>query len=151
MIKIFGVAKYSPEKDAPAYLIEIPDLELSTQAETLDDVIPITKDMLELMFEEVGIESFKIEWENKEGGSFSIGTESVTELLAFIMRQKRMKSGVTLSKLSENLGFSSHNSIAAYEQASRSPSVEKFSEIAEGLGYELVISLKKKIIVIENA
>ncbi len=146
MITVNGFARYLPESgEAPDYLVEIPDLELQTQANTLDEVLPMAEDMLTLMFEDTGVESFIIEWDDRGAGKFSIGTENVDALLAFIMKKKRQEAGLTVVEFAKVLGFSSHNSISAYEQATRSPTVGKFAEIAEGLGYELVISLKKKI------
>lgn len=144
MIKVYGQATHLHEGEGiPDWLLEIPDLELATQAESLDDVLPMAEDMLQLMFEETDI-SFIVGWESKSSGRFSIGTENVDALLAFIMKRKRKEAGVSLVELAKRLGFASHNAIAAYEQATRSPTVEKLAEIAEGLGYELVISLKKK-------
>lgn len=147
MIKVYGQVTHLPEGgETPDYLVEIPDLELMTQAESLDDVIPMVTDMLNLVFEDTGMDDCVIEWDDKAAGRFSVGTEKVDALLAFIMKRKRKEAGITLVQLAERLGFSSHNAIAAYEQATRSPTVEKLAEIAEGLGYELVISWKKKII-----
>jgi hypothetical protein len=145
MIKVYGQARFIPEEEAPDYLIEIPELELMTQSESIDDVVPMVEDMLSLMFEGTGIVSFVVEWEDKNSGRFSVGTENVDGFLAFIMKRKRQEAGFTLSEFAKHLGFSSHNSIAAYEQATRSPTVGKLAEIAEGLGYELVISLRKKL------
>lgn len=146
MIKVYGHAKHEPEEGgAPDYLAELPELGLMTQAESLDEVLPMVKDMLDLMFEDAGIESYDIQWEDQDKGDFSIRTENVDALLAFIMKRKRQEAGLTLSDFAKHLGYASHNSIYAYEQAARSPTVGKLAEIAEGLGYELVISLKKKI------
>lgn len=145
MIRVQGNAKYSPEPNAPAYFIQIPDLELYSQAESLEEIPVMVDDLVGMMFEEAGIEGYEILWEKGSNEHFLIGTKDVPGLLAFIMRRKRGDLGVSVTELAERMGYSSHNSIAAYEQASRSPSVEKFAEIADGLGYELVIELKKKV------
>ena len=147
MIKVFGSAIHAPEKnssEAPDYFVEIPDLELYTQAESLDDALEMARDVIKLMFKEAGIKSFAVDWENKDAGSFSVRTSDIDGLLAFVMKRKRHEAGITLQELAKKMGFKSHNSVAAYEMADRSPTVGKFAEIAEGLGYELVISLQKK-------
>lgn len=89
MTKVYGQAKFMPEGEAPDYLVEIPDLELMTQASSIDDVVPMVEDMLRLTFEGTGIMSFTVEWENKNAGRLSVGTENVDALLAFIMKRKR--------------------------------------------------------------
>lgn len=147
MLMINGHAKYSPDgSEAPAYIVEIPDFDLMTQAETLDECLDMAKDAVSLMFEDAGVsQDFEIRWQSKgtEEGFFSIVSSDVDGMIAFILKRKRGEAGLTLAQLAKILGFSSHNSIAAYELKERSPTVEKLAEIAQGLGYELVISLQK--------
>jgi predicted RNase H-like HicB family nuclease len=67
MLMINGHAKYSPDgREAPAYIVEIPDFDFMTQAETLDVCLDMAKDAVALMFEDTGVsQDFEIRWQTK--------------------------------------------------------------------------------------
>lgn len=91
MTKVYGFALYSPESTGPDYLIEIPALKLSTQAETMEDSLLMAGDLVAVMMEEHGFDfKFFVRWEDIPKRMFSISSDQHEAFTAFMEKLKSL-------------------------------------------------------------
>jgi DNA-binding XRE family transcriptional regulator/predicted RNase H-like HicB family nuclease len=131
-------------QDKDWYLIEIPALDLMTQGTDIDDALFMINDALALHLEELGVDGFdpnSSHWTDKDQGFFSISVPWNKRIVGFMMQRLRHRTNLSQRDLAKKLGYSSHNSIAAYESGKIQPTLEKFSEIMSGLGIDVNIGV----------
>ena len=126
------------------YVVEIPALDLMTQGKNKDDALYMINDALSLHLEELGVKGFDPDgscWVDKDHGNFSVAVPWSKKVVGFMMQRLRDRTNLSQRDLAKKLGYSSHNSIAAYETGKIQPTLEKFSEIMSGLGVNVSIGI----------
>jgi hypothetical protein len=77
-----------------------------------------------------------------------IGANDLALLAAAVLRYQRSKSKKSLAQVAKDLGASSRNAYAAYEQGRREPSLTKFCEllrvVAPDIGFVLATAIPTK-------
>ena len=72
---------------------------------------------------------FKIHVFPGKGEYFEVGASDESAFTAFLLRRKRIKSGLSLAEVSRKLGSKSLNTYARYEQGKTVPTVPKLSQL----------------------
>lgn len=115
------------------WLIEIPLLDLLTQATSKKEIAETVKDALSLLADD---QTFVVDVEFV-GSNIYIAAQNFKKLLALILKRQRQKRKLTLHKIASQLDKKSVNQYAQYEQAKHVPSFKKFSQLLETINPEL--------------
>jgi len=113
-------------QDGKFWVIQVPILQVITQGFSLSDAYFMIADAIESL---VFIDGFKITVHPGENGHFEIEASDSAALIAFMLKQERLRSGLTLQQVAERLGMKSHNAYARYEQGRSVPTVAKLAEL----------------------
>ncbi len=113
-------------RDGRYWVIEVPILGVCTQGFSEKDAYFMIADAIE---ELVYKDGFKITVHPGEGGHFEIEATDTAALIAFMLKQERLRSGLSLQQVAERLGVKSHNAYARYEQGRSVPTIEKLAEL----------------------
>ena len=123
------------------WLAEIPALEYVTQGYTREEAYEMAVDIVETGVDQKG---FKATLERGSDGRFWISANQKTPLLALFIRRQRQRHGLSVRQAAERFSSSSPNSLGAYEQGKRIPSVLKLDELVRTLSpqADLIIGVK---------
>ncbi len=113
-------------RDGRYWIIEVPILDVMTQGFSEQDAYDMIADAIESL---VDREGFRIEVYPGQDDYFEIEASDSAVLIAFLLKQERLKSGLSLKQVAERLGAKSHNAYARYEQGRSVPTVEKLAEL----------------------
>ena len=113
-------------KSGKFWPIEVPILGVYTQGLSLEDAYYMIADAIESL---VYQEGFSITVYPGRGEYFEIEASDTAALIAFFLRQERLRSGLSLQQVAERLGMKSHNAYARYEQGRSVPTVAKLAEL----------------------
>ena len=116
--RVFKVQRY--------YAIEVPILGITTQGRTKKEAYEMIKDAVESL---INKEGFIAEIHPGKGEYFELGSNNPGILSAFLLRQLRQRSGMTLQTVAKRLGAKSLNSYARYEQGKSVPTIEKLGTL----------------------
>ena len=108
------------------WAIEVPILDVVTQGHTKKEAFAMIADAIECLVNKKG---FRVDVFPGKGDYFEVGSSDQAALSAFLLRQQRKKSGMTLMEVAKRLGAKSHNSYARYEQGRAVPTIEQFSKL----------------------
>jgi len=120
--KVFKSGRY--------WAIEVPILSVVTQGHTRKEAFEMIADAIEVLVNKPG---FEIRVFPGKGEYFEVGASDEGALTAFLLRRKRLKSGLTLAEVARRLGSTSLNTYARYEQGRSVPTVPKLSELLSAL------------------
>ncbi len=113
-------------KDGRYWPISVPILGVYTQGRSLKDAYFMIAAAIESL---VYLDGFKIIVHPGENGHFEIEASDTAALIAFMLKQERLSSGLSLLQVAERLGMKSHNAYARYEQGRSVPTVAKLAEL----------------------
>jgi hypothetical protein len=116
--RVFKVDKF--------WAIEIPILGITTQGRSKKDAYDMICDAIVTL---VNKEGFSVKLHGGEEEYFEISSNDPAALSAFLLRQLRQKSGLTLQDVAKRLGAKSLNSYARYEQGKSVPTIEKLGAL----------------------
>lgn len=125
--------KMTFDKATNLYAVALPLLGLWTQGKDLDEGLFMAEDGLKMLYPEI---SFSLQWTDKAKGIFFVSSTH-KEIVAIILKEARLSSGLSLLEAAKKLGFSNQNSIYAYERGEREPSVTKFQEMLSIYGVSI--------------
>lgn len=108
------------------YAIEVPIIGITTQGRTKQEAYEMMKDAVESL---INKEGFIADIYPGEGDYFELGSNNPGILSAFLLRQLRQRSGMTLQTVAKRLGAKSLNSYARYEQGKSVPTIEKLGTL----------------------
>ena len=117
-------------KSGRYWAIEVPILSVVTQGHTRKEAFEMIADAIEVLVNKPG---FEIRVFPGKGEYFEVGASDEGALTAFLLRRKRLKSGLTLAEVARRLGSTSLNTYARYEQGRSVPTVPKLSELLSAL------------------
>ena len=120
--KVFKSGRY--------WAIEVPILSVVTQGHTKKEAFEMIADAIEVLVNKPG---FEVRVFPGKGEYFEVGASDEAALTAFLLRRKRIESGLTLAEVTRRLGARSLNTYARYEQGRSVPTVPKLSELLSAL------------------
>ena len=113
-------------------------LHVVSQGRTKAEAYEMIADAIESL---VNKEGFEVQVYPAKGECFEIGASDEAALIAFLLRQARTHSGLSLAQVAKQLGAKSLNAFARYEQGRSSPTMQKFldllSAVTHGGGFVL--------------
>ena len=115
------------------WIIEIPLLDLMTQAKTKNGAPEMVKDAIETLIND---DTFTIE-ASLHGNQLLIAANNPKLLIALILRRQRRRKNLTLEEVAKHLKARSINEYAQYEQGKHQPSFEKFAKLLQAIDPEL--------------
>jgi hypothetical protein len=127
-------------KEGKWWAIEVPDLGAFSQGKTKGDAFAMICDAIESMIDKPG---FSADLHRGKGSYFEVGSNQDATLLAFFLRQQRGLSGKTLEQVVRNLGQTSVNAYARYEQGASVPTIGKLTELLRALAPDADFVLRK--------
>ncbi len=113
-------------KDGKFWLAEVPMLDAMTQGRSRREALRMVPDLVETMANKRG---FHVAVFSGARGSFEIGSDDASALVAVLLRRQREKHGMSLSEVAHRLGARSKTAYARYEQGRTVPTVEKLFEL----------------------
>jgi predicted RNase H-like HicB family nuclease len=125
------------------WAIEVPDLAAFSQGKTKKEAYTMIRDAIEAMIDKPG---FSVDVHPGKGGYFEVGSSNGAALVAFFLKQQRGLSGKTLEQVVQNLGQTSVNAYARYEQGASVPTIDKLTELLRALEPNADFVLRKSAI-----
>lgn len=125
--------KFWKSKTSNFWIAEVALLDVTTQAETREDLPVMLKEAIELLVDDP---SFNITAELVDNNIF-VDANDAKKLMALILKRQRLQSHLTLQDVAHNLNAKSINEYAQYEQGKHLPSVEKLEEILNAINPDL--------------
>jgi DNA-binding XRE family transcriptional regulator len=119
------------------WLIEVPALDLMTQASTKKGSYDMLTDALESL---VNCKDFKVRIFPLLDDRFILGTNNDNLFIALVLKRQRIKHGLSLSDMAKRLGASSKNAYAQYEQGKNLPSLPKLQEFLQAMGKNVILT-----------
>lgn len=133
----FEVTVYKEKK---LWLSEAPALGVMSQGKSKKEALDMLADAVSELINKDG---FHAEI-SKSDKRLILSTNNDKETIALMLRQQRLKHGLTLKEIAKRLGSTSVNSFARYEQGKASPSISKLTQLLSAIDPDLepVISFK---------
>ncbi len=130
-------------KEKGGWAVEMPLLLIFTQGHTKKNAYAMAKDAVESLVEKDG---FAVKIHPGEGNDFTLSANDDQALMAFILKQRRAVSGLTVREVAKRLGSNSPRAYSKYEEGATKPSLEKFSELMQAIDAhaDLVLNVVKK-------
>jgi hypothetical protein len=122
------------------WAIEVPDLGAFSQGKTKKKAYAMIRDAIEAMIDKPGCTA---DVHHGRGSYFEVGSTDDATLVAFFLRQQRGLSGKTLEQVARNLGQTSVNAYARYEQGASVPTIDKLTELLRALQPDADFVLRK--------
>ena len=122
------------------WAIEVPDLGAFSQGRTKKEAYAMICDALEAMIHKPG---FTVDVHHGKGSYFEVGSTEDAVLVAFFLKQQRGLSGKTLKQVVGNLGQTSVNAYARYEQGASVPTIDKLTDLLRALEPDADFVLRK--------
>ena len=122
------------------WAIEVPDLGAFSQGKSKKEAYAMIRDAIETMIDKPGL---RVEVYAGKAGYFEVGSTEDATLLAFFLKQQRGLSGKTLEQVVHDLGQTSVNAYARYEQGASVPTVNKLTELLRALEPDADFVLRK--------
>lgn len=122
------------EKSGKLWTVELPALHLFTQGTSKDDAYEMAVAVVEDIIGEPG---FKCSLEKSGLYGFELSSNDDSRLLALLLRQQRLKSGLTVREASLRLGSNSPNAYGVYEQGRAKPTLEKLQKLLKAVDADI--------------
>lgn len=115
-------------KSSNFWLAEVPFIQLMDQGKTKKEVLT----MLKLGVEElVGVEGFTCETNDLGEGEFTLSSNNVKLMAAFILRRLREAQGLTIREAATLMNMKSHTEYARHESGKVAMTLETFNRYVE--------------------
>ncbi len=111
--------------ESQGWLVEVPLLDVMTQAESKEEVPEMVKDAIESLVYEP---DFYVDVVYQDSILF-IKPSIPKKLVAFLLKQQRLRRRLTLEEVTSNLNAKSINEYAQYEQGKHMPSFENLEQL----------------------
>lgn len=124
------------------WAVEVPVLHVYTQGRTKKEAYEMVADAIEMLVDKDG---FHVDVYPGDEGYLEVGSDDEACLVALLLRQQRLGSGLTLVEVARKLEARSHNAYARYEQGHCVPTIEKLTELLRALGNDFVLDMSSLI------
>ncbi len=121
------------------WLIEIPVLDLLTQAKSKKEAYFMLGNALELLLNDKGLR-IKIIPHSKN--TFFLSSNNPISLLSLMLKRQRALKNISLSEMAKKLKTKSKNAYAQYEQGRSEPSLSKLQEFISVLAPQQDIEIR---------
>ncbi|MBC7532996.1 MAG: helix-turn-helix transcriptional regulator [Oligoflexus sp.] len=125
-------------EDKGGWLAQCESFCLMTQGSSKNDALSMLSDAVQSLYPNF---NHQVTWINEKEGLAAVESESIAEALGIMIERNRNDSDLTLNEFANLVGSRNHNSIYAYERATREASFTKIEELMKALGKKLVITL----------
>lgn len=115
------------------WLVEIPLLDLVTQAQSKDDIPEMVKDAVESLINNKNF-SVSVVLHNN---IVYLEAKDLKNLIALILKRQRRKRKLTLEEVAIQLKAKSINEYVQYEKGEHQPSFEKFEKLLQAIDPKL--------------
>lgn len=124
------------------WAVEVPELGVYTQGTSRTNGYAMAAEALEIIVDKPG---FKASVHPGKGGYFEISGSDTAALVAVLLRERRVRSGLSLAEVAQRLGVRSRNAYARYERGLAVPTVDKLAALlaATDPKHDLVIGPAK--------
>ncbi len=109
------------------WAVEIPLLGVHTQGRTKDEAFEMAKDAVELIVDRDGFEAQIAP--KQAAGEFLVLSNNTKYMIATILRNLRLESGLTAKQVVQRMGEKSETGYLRYERGESMPSIEKLDQI----------------------
>lgn len=126
-------------KEGKFWVVEIPGLDLMTQGKSKAEALTMARSVVEDI---IGKPRFKATVEALPNNKFSVSSTDTGELVALMLQRQRAKHGLTLMEVAGRLGSKSPNTLGAYEQGKREPSLGQLEKLLQAIDPKCSVFLK---------
>ena len=119
--------KLVKEKGEKYWGVSFPEIGVFTQGKTKREAYEMIKEAIELIVD--FDDDFKVDIEPIDSTSFFIIPNHIGPILALILKQKRIETGLTIKDVTMRLGQTSPNAYGRYETGKNIPTLKKFDEL----------------------
>lgn len=146
-MRLQGIIKKEFDKGTAYYLVQVPDLLITTDGATESEAYEMARDAVGLLLEDhtkgkVTQENVSIIPNESEAG-FDVYCTDTKALVSLVLKQLRGKADMTLMNVSGRIGQNSANAVKQYETGNSEASFAKFQDLVQAMGYDIRISLVK--------
>lgn len=130
------------KRNGKHWLAEVAVFDAMTQGRTRTEALDMIVDWFASMVDQP---RFAVRVVNVRGSDFEIAAADTRPVIGLLLRRQRQKSGLSLAAVAERLGAKSRNAYARYEQGVTAPTVEKLTELLQGIApdREIFVDLGK--------
>ncbi|MCL4513318.1 MAG: helix-turn-helix transcriptional regulator [Candidatus Eremiobacteraeota bacterium] len=127
------------DKRSKYWLIEVPLLDVMTQAASKKNAYRMITDAIEAL---IGRKGFKANVRPCSGSRFTIGANQEGTLFAMMLKRQREAHNLTLLEMAHRLDSKSPNAYARYEQGRSIPTIEKLNQLMKAIDPNLEPTFK---------
>ncbi len=133
------------EKSGKWWAVSVPLLLIFSQGKTKKSALLMIKSAVE---ELIDVNGFKVHCGPVQANTFSISSNNRTLLMAFILKQQRLKNKKSIKQVTGKLGWVSATSYSRYEQTGSGLTMDKFLQVLSVIDddTEPVLTLPAKVI-----
>lgn len=128
------------EKSGRWWAISCDALSIRTQGTSRKNAFDMLKDAIDGCLVEDGSAGVKIIFDDTGEERFAFRFDNLDELLPMIYERLRWKHDLSLADLAQKLGNKSRTSVHRYMTCKSQPTIGKFEEIMNAMGFRLTIS-----------
>jgi hypothetical protein len=123
-------------KDGKLWLTEIPFIQLMDQGHSKKAALEMMKDAIESL---INLPTFKCGVTDLGDGRFTVDSDEVKILAAFVVRRLREAQGLTIREVAAKLKMKSHTEYARHESGKVAMTMETFNNYVEVLSSKGII------------
>ncbi len=126
-MKIIG--KVWKSRTDALWLVEVPLLDVMTQATTKEETVMMIKDAIECLTDDPLFSVVA----SLHGSTICVEANDSKKLIALVLKQQRCRKRLTLEEVAKHLHAKSINEYAQYEQGKHQPSFEKLAQLLQAI------------------
>ena len=112
----------------------MPLLLVFSQGKTKKSALAMIKEAVEDLVDAKG---FKVSISDVQANTFSLSANNTKWLMAFILKQQRLRNKKSIKQVAKQLGFASPTAYSRYERAGTGLSIDKFMSILSAINKEV--------------
>lgn len=120
------------------WLSEIVELDLISQGKSRKEALEMILDAVAELYGKTNL-NLKI---ITQADKYFLHSNADSQLIAFILKRLRLRSGLTLQEVAKKLGSNSPNTYARYEQGKANPTLNQLKKLLRSLNSNAEVTLK---------
>lgn len=130
-------------KDRTFWIVEVPELEVTTQGHTRKEALVMIQDAIESLVNKKG---FRVRVRLLTKDSLVIDANDDTQFVAFFLKRQREYHGLTVREMTERLDYKSVNAYAQYEQGKVQPTLKKIQAFLAVMNPKHMLRLRLSVV-----
>lgn len=122
------------EKSGNCWAVSVPLLLVFSQGKTKKLALSMIQEAVEGL---VDVKGFKVNVTDIQANTFSISASNTKLLMAFILKQQRLRNKKSIRQVAKKLGSSSPTAYSQYEQAKTNLNMDKFIQVLSAINEKL--------------